>query len=304
MQLTTSAAESCDEHLFHSEYSANSTVNETTTIDLTLSNRLMRVMISSLEAQHLMQEYLNILRLSLPCVGLELRDAEDKWSVGQHNEARRIMRIQVSNAMLTYRFHTVLTHGQRQMLSSMHSIFAMGITHALEYRRVQNLATKDPLTGLGNRTEFVQTLNKQISTQERLASEQGLELLVLDLDNFKQVNDTDGHAQGDLLLLDFSKIMQSSLRDADYAFRFGGDEFCCILTNCCDKTSALVAERVNQALSHNDIFKRYGVSVSIGSARYVEGDNHKSLFARADRALYAAKQAGKNRYSTAISTEG
>jgi diguanylate cyclase (GGDEF)-like protein len=156
---------------------------------------------------------------------------------------------------------------------------------------------KDYLTSLGNRANYDETLHRLISQANRY--ERGFGLLVIDLDKFKQVNDKFGHSNGDKVLISCADTLRYCLRDTDFPFRFGGDEFCCLLADSGEQTNIVIAQRIQHAVKDNAVLKKHGVSCSIGSSNYLAGDSENSIFTRADTALYAAKQAGRNCYRTA-----
>jgi diguanylate cyclase (GGDEF)-like protein len=122
---------------------------------------------------------------------------------------------------------------------------------------------------------------------------------VFDLDNFKSVNDRFGHQEGDLVLIAFAEVLRQSLRDSDYAFRFGGDEFCCLLIDSDPKANERVAKRITKAIHNHPLFMQHGVSSSVGATSFIDGDSCESIFQRADTALYRAKEAGKNLFIAA-----
>lgn len=270
------------------------------------SAHIMRMMMSTIDLGELLDNYMEIVQSKLPCSSLKLSFADQVLKLGRSKNQTRIMKISISygqpygtkqHAQLAYAFKQVLTPVQRKMLSEMHAIFSMSLRHALEFYRVNQLATKDVLTGLGNRSFFNETIDKLISHHKRQQS--GFGLLVLDLDNFKNVNDRFGHQHGDEVLIEFSNILQDCLRDTDHAFRFGGDEFCCVLTDINTSANELVAARIKQSIEMNPLFNKYLVSCSVGATTFEKEDSAKSLFARADKALYQAKEAGKNLFIAA-----
>ena len=101
------------------------------------------------------------------------------------------------------------------------------------------------------------------------------------------------------MLVAFARILESSLRDSDYAFRFGGDEFCCLLIDSNAKANAMVAQRINNTIARHPLFIQHGVSCSVGATSFIKSDTARSLFERADSALLKAKQAGKNLFIAA-----
>jgi diguanylate cyclase (GGDEF)-like protein len=119
------------------------------------------------------------------------------------------------------------------------------------------------------------------------------------LDNFKQVNDQFGHDEGDRVLIAFTETLQHCLRNTDFAFRFGGDEFCCLLSDSDEHANHLIGNRIQQAISQNSLLSQHGVSCSIGSTNFLSIDNESSIFRRADNALYTAKRDGRNCFKAA-----
>lgn len=280
--------------------------SETSVLTITESAQMMRTMLSSIDLEELTNEFFFILSNKLPCSSLKLAFADQVLQTGKPKANARIMKISIyyghpfgtpQHAQLAYSFAKVLTPVQRKLLSEMHGIFAMSLRHALEYYRISQLATKDMLTGLGNRAHYSESLNKLISICTR--NQDNFGLLVFDLDNFKSVNDRFGHQEGDEVLIAFARILENCLRDSDHAFRFGGDEFCCLLIDSNAEANKYVADRITDAIAKHPLFVQHGVSSSVGATSFVNQDDAKSLFERADRALYKAKQAGKSLYMAA-----
>jgi diguanylate cyclase (GGDEF)-like protein len=166
---------------------------------------------------------------------------------------------------------------------------------------VADLALLDDLTGVGNRRYLVQRLTEECTRSER--SGQPFALLVIDLDSFKAINDTHGHAAGDACLQHFTLMAQTRLRPGDMLARTGGDEFCIVLPSSTLREGAMIARRVLEVCradaeqcTGNDI----PVAVSIGVAQWTRemGAYSDRLIAAADHALYAAKKAGRNGFAT------
>jgi diguanylate cyclase (GGDEF)-like protein len=163
----------------------------------------------------------------------------------------------------------------------------------------QQLASLDPLTGAFNRRTFVELAEKQLSRARRLDAP--LTLVLLDLDHFKEINDTHGHLVGDRVLQRFADLVRSQLRKEDILVRYGGEEFCLLLPDVPGPGGVALAGRIRKAVATEDSFVIDGVqipmTVSAGvAARIDEGaEGLEELIARADEALYIAKNRGRNR---------
>ena len=147
-------------------------------------------------------------------------------------------------------------------------------------RQVRVVADTDPLTGLPNRRSFDTHLERELARATR--THRPLALLALDLDGFKQVNDTEGHAAGDRLLIAAGKAWQGVLREGEVVARSGGDEFVVLLPETEEARAARVAERLHRATPAP-------LGVSIGAAVCGAGESADELLRRADRELYRAK---------------
>jgi len=165
---------------------------------------------------------------------------------------------------------------------------------------LEQLATRDGLTGLANRRCFDDTLHAEWN--RALRQMQPLSLLMVDVDNFKAYNDAHGHLGGDECLKRVARAVASEMRANDLVARYGGEEFAVILPNQSLKGAAIVAERIRCRVEQLHLPCRFAaghVTVSIGAATAIAGpDNHASqLVAIADAALYRAKHLGRNRIS-------
>ena len=163
---------------------------------------------------------------------------------------------------------------------------------------VADLALLDDLTGVGNRRHLVQRLSEECARSER--SGEPFALLVIDLDGFKSINDTHGHAAGDACLQHFTLMAQTRLRPGDMLARTGGDEFCIVLPSSTLREGAMIARRVLEvcrADAEQCTGKDIPISISIGVAQWTReiGGYPDRLIAAADHALYEAKKDGRNR---------
>ena len=186
---------------------------------------------------------------------------------------------------------------QRLAASSLASHAAIALENARLRRIVERQALVDGLTGIANRRRCEDALTAEIARAERLGST--LTLVLADLDDFKTVNDLHGHVVGDDVLRTFSEVLRSTVRDTDLAGRWGGEEFVLLLPGADAAGGAQLADRVREALADCSFVGRHGapvrVTCSFGVAQHRPGAGERELFSAADRALYRAKQTGKNR---------
>jgi len=190
----------------------------------------------------------------------------------------------------------VTSHDEIGLLGSAFNKMAEDLSVAAE--RAEYLAYYDSLTTLPNRSMFSKLLNQAI----RLARRDGKQLAVLfvDLDRFKNINDTLGHEAGDLLLQEVGKRLQGCLRESDTVARLGGDEFVVLLPALHDAAdAAVVAHKILAATSKSFVAlgQEFRVTASVGVSTYPkDGDDEQSLMKNADIAMYQAKEEGKNNF--------
>jgi len=164
-----------------------------------------------------------------------------------------------------------------------------------------DLSLRDPLTGLANRRHFRAVLEREIDRVAR--SGEAALLLMLDIDNFKQVNDTHGHLAGDLVLQAVAQTLSACVRPMDTLARYGGEEFAVVLPACQGPFGHAVAERIRQAVEATVVrispHKELRVTVSIGGAFALQWVRSTTTLwtDRADHQLYKAKSSGRNRVS-------
>ena len=166
--------------------------------------------------------------------------------------------------------------------------------NAIRYREAMQAATRDPLTGAGNRAGLERTLARETELARRHGG--ALALLMADLDRFKRVNDRFGHLAGDRVLRAVTRCLTGCVRRSDPVFRYGGEEFCVVLSRTGPDGARRLARRVREAVERLRIPAGSGtlrVSVSVGVASRSPGEGPAELIAKADAALYRAKRAGR-----------
>jgi diguanylate cyclase (GGDEF)-like protein len=155
---------------------------------------------------------------------------------------------------------------------------------------------QDPLTGAGNRIAMDKALEREISLAHRF--KQPMSLLVIDLDKFKQTNDTFGHSAGDAVLKHTVEIIRKINRNTDLTFRYGGDEIVVLLNRTNSEGALIIAERLRKAIESAEFVledQPIRQTVSIGVTSFCAKDTAESMFNRADKALYMIKNSGGNK---------
>jgi diguanylate cyclase (GGDEF)-like protein/PAS domain S-box-containing protein len=185
-----------------------------------------------------------------------------------------------------------LIHDHRQQLTGYHGILRDTSDQMAYQSQLLDLAYRDPLTSLGNRKAFAEVLNNLL--EESLHNNKQLALLYLDLDRFKEVNDRFGHDIGDALLMAIAERMSNTLRQPDFLYRLGGDEFTLLMPDSDGAQATTLAERLLGTLARP--FELQGIQIdfvtpSIGIALYpAHASNAAQLIKAADQAMYRAKQ--------------
>ncbi|MCK4421276.1 sensor domain-containing diguanylate cyclase [candidate division WOR-3 bacterium] len=175
------------------------------------------------------------------------------------------------------------------LLSSIANNISMAVQNAKLFENTRRLSMIDPLTGVYNRRKATSVIEQEIKRSSRFS--RMFSILFIDLDNFKQYNDENGHMEGDKALRDIAKILRGSVREIDILSRYGGDEFLAILMETSTDYAVKAAERIRKSMK--DYKKREGITLSIGIATFpTNGKNLKNLLHNADRACYNAKAQG------------
>ena len=155
-------------------------------------------------------------------------------------------------------------------------------------------AIRDEKTGLYNNKFFETSLDMEIEKAKR--GYQKLSIIMIDIDFFKKINDKYGHIKADELLGNLGKVLEKEIRKSDIAARFGGEEFFVLLPETNLEKSKRFASRLKKAISSDKILKKHNLTVSGGITQFKKGDTKKKLKKRVDKALYQAKNAGRDRF--------
>ena len=173
--------------------------------------------------------------------------------------------------------------------------YAFAVSSGIQRSQLVRLATKDPLTNLYNRRALDDDLGAALASRDRYRRGHGM--IVLDLDRFKELNDQYGHGEGDRVLREFAMLIESSIRQSDRPYRYGGDEFVILLPDADEAGLRRVADSIVRG-TRTDVRSASDVRVSAGAALLGENDDQERWNRRADRNLYAAKEAGGDRVVT------
>ncbi len=264
---------------------------------LQLTNQLSRF----LDVEQILEAFLQEVNEDIPCCGYSFHAAELGAPVefGLTRGAHRSYQLKVQNrdlGELTLYKPDRFTSEELLQLTELLPALIFPIKNALMYQVALKSAYRDPLTGLNNRTAMEKYLPREIELARRYR--QSLAILIMDLDGFKQINDTCGHDCGDQVLRDVGQVISHVMRNTDLVYRYGGDEFVGGLPRSDVRGASDVAERIRSSIERLDLSKCCGikrVQMSIGITLLQPIDDFRSAFKRADKALYQAKLNGKNR---------
>jgi diguanylate cyclase len=221
-----------------------------------------------------------------------LADASRKLGVADREGLRTI----IESLVVTTKEVEKANHAlEARLKASKHEI--LQLQHNLETVRHESLT--DPLTTLANRKSFDLTIEKAIAKAQK--SGEPLSLLMIDIDHFKQLNDTFGHLTGDQVLRLVARVFEQNVKGQDLAARYGGEEFAIVLPRTPPHRAGTMAEQIRNAVMAKPLMRRSTgeqlgrITISVGLATLRTHDTAQSFIGRADAALYAAKRRGRNR---------
>ena len=192
---------------------------------------------------------------------------------------------------ITYQSEVALTLDEDKLLTELHQLLLPSLKHALKFSELNTMVYQDHLTNIGNRAYYEKSIQYAIEQSNR--THLGLSLMILDINDFKPINDTYGHLKGDQILQEFARVLTQSVRASDMPFRLGGDEFAIILQPSENCSIAKVHRRINQAILKNTILKEIGCTFSLGHSHWEIGMSSIQLFESADQNLYHHKASTK-----------
>jgi two-component system cell cycle response regulator len=201
----------------------------------------------------------------------------------------------ISTAIRNAQVHTMVERQNAEIDS---------LNHDLQSKIVllDQVARKDRLTGLNNFGNFEEELKRRASEYSRAGPDSNLSIILIDIDHFKQFNDTYGHPAGNEILREVGARIVSAVRDMDFVARYGGEEFAILLPHCGLADAAAIAERIRRGMADQPFTvdgKPNHITVSGGFAQFKKTESASDLLSRADTALYKAKHLGRNRIEKA-----
>jgi len=208
--------------------------------------------------------------------------------------------IHIDLPSMTEKFQLV----QTQMSSEVERANTIITELSIQIKELERNSNIDALTKVFNRRALTTYLSN-LCDKGNIAYD--LHLLILDIDDFKKVNDTYGHIAGDKILIYIANMLRKTLRDGDKVFRYGGEEFVIVLNRISPEICLEITNRILELVRSNRLIYKgesLNVTMSIGATRYYKGDTPDSLIDRADKALYKSKTGGKNQMNMEIIDHG
>ncbi len=207
----------------------------------------------------------------------------------------------IAGLICVWRSDRPFSHRERELFHYLAGQAAVSVENVGLHETIERQAITDELTGLSNRRRFTDTMAAEVERSKRFGTDLGL--VLLDIDDFKSVNDTYGHQQGDLVLREVAKVLRASSREIDEPARYGGEELAVVLPGTDLDGAHQLAERVREGIEAlrlpiigDEASEPLRITASFGAAALpARADDARGLIAAADEALYQAKRAGKNR---------
>lgn len=279
--------------LFETEFSSHSKI-------VRLNNRLSAVLQRSLELREILQIFSTEVFSLVGHTGLEFKSISDGVSefLGTPNTSRCSYRLIVKGEVLgelNLFNSSSFDDDKLEILETATLSLLYPLQNALLYKQAIVASLTDPLTGVGNRKGLRWHLTREMDLARRFGTQ--MAVLMIDVDDFKLVNDSFGHAAGDVVLQTVVEEILRQNRRIDLSFRYGGEEFVVLLSTTDIQGAEVIARRIRSSIAGRNIClgdEITTITVSVGITALTEVDSEESLLGRADEALYRAKAAGKN----------
>ena len=277
--------------------------------DQGLRHKLIHELQTTLDLRELLDIFLKHLNRQVPIGGLHYRHPARaiQLHLGNDNLHHCDYRLITPRDNLgEIRFNRTRRFSEQELacIESLLGTLIHPLHNTLRYKDALQAALQDPLTGAGNRVAMDTSVKRELQLAERYR--QPLSLVMVDIDHFKAINDTYGHAVGDEVLHEVAQALMREARTTDMLFRYGGEEFALLLSNTDLEGAGRIAERLRTTLESLPIEQgnqELRITASFGLAQYLPATQVREFFALADRALYEAKRRGRNCVVTAPELE-
>lgn len=273
---------------------------EVNALELQRTLKLAGLLQTSLEIPSILDYFLSTVKevINFDGVRFQYEELDVDLKVGKKSHHRCFYRLRLCEELLgVINFSRARPFSETEMstLEVLLCQLVYPLRNAILYQKALKAAHLDPLTGTNNRAAMDCALKREVELAHRHSIP--LSLLVIDLDNFKNINDSYGHSAGDYILKTLVTCVDETIRGSDMLFRFGGEEFTLILSGTDTEGAKRIAERLRRAIeSYPFVYDRQEIAMtaSFGIATLKTSDNPERLFNKADAALYQAKEAGRN----------
>ena len=264
--------------------------------------KLIQALQMSLEPNEVLAIFFKHLQIIIPVGGIQFRFANNKdiTKLGRdalHHCDYRLTTDEGYLGEIIFNRSKRFIESELSTLEMLLGALVYPLRNALRYQSAMQLALLDPLTRLGNRAALDNALRRELQLAERHHYE--LSVLMLDVDHFKKINDQHGHSAGDEVLREIARTIESVCRETDISFRYGGEEFVVLLRKTSEMGARIIGERLRREINLLEVEKgthkiQPSVSIGIGTRASGQKEHINDLFERADKALYLAKQSGRN----------
>jgi two-component system, cell cycle response regulator len=263
---------------------------------LSIADKLyaLEILQQSLELKEMMDNFATLVATFIRPFNISFDSTYGFFSVSKLQESNYLRSFSLSTSglcaklgLMTYQSDTPFTVNDDKLLTELHKLLQPNLQHALKFSALNSMVYKDHLTNIGNRAYYEEAIFHAIEQSNR--SNLGLSLMVIDIDNFKPINDTYGHSKGDQILNVFAQILARIIRTSDIAFRLGGDEFAIILHPATGCSVQKIRHRIKREIEKSNILKEVSFSASMGYSHWEMGLSAKQLFEKADENLYQNK---------------
>lgn len=267
---------------------------------------VLRRLIITLDLDTLLGDFLNAVSEEVPVDGISYDNPDSETSMRFGRDALQTCSYSLTLekeylGSLKFMRRTPFDDSEMQTLEDLLCLVVHPLRNALRYQAALRSAHVDPLTQLPNRQALAHQTRREIGLADRHGTP--LAYMLIDIDNFKSINDRFGHLVGDEALKRVAQILVSKIRRTELVFRLGGDEFVVLLSNTGAEGARLAAERIRTALADCELpvgqDRSIRPTVSIGVSQLTAGEDPDALFSRTDEAMYDAKARGRNRVCTA-----